>query len=384
MNRILKLLRSTMTVSALACAVVLGTSHRAMAQEQNPDMPTGQGKIHGRVINAIGEPMHSGEVRLTQDRESEADKRKFPYVFKVDENGNYKGENVPGGDWLLVYYQDGKSVDFIDHVEIKAGEDKEQNVDMTREEYQKTLTEEQKKQFAEIKQKNASAIANNAKVANVNALLVKGREETKNKEYDAAIADLTQATQAKSDEAILWNALGSAQYQAKKYSDAITSHEKAVALLANAKKPMKDIEASSYSELGISYFMTNKSDQAMQAFEKAAAADPAGAGKYYYNAAAVLLNAGKTDEAGAAIDKAIAADPTKADAYYVKGQTLIGKSTVKGDKIVPPPGTVEAYEKYLELAPDGKYAATVKGILDNFDQSVVNEYRANRGKSKKK
>lgn len=383
MKRMMKLLRSTLAVSALAFTVVLlGTSHKAFAQGQNEDMPTGAGKVHGRVINAIGEPMRSGEVRLTQDRESEADKRKFPYVFKVDENGNYKGENIPAGDWLLVYFQDGKSVDFIDHVEIKANEDKVQDVDMTREEYQKTLTEEQKQQFAEIKKKNAAAIANNAKVADVNALLKKGRDEMAAKQFDAAIADLTQATQAKPDEAILWNALGSAQYQAKKYPDAITSHQKAIDLNAASKKPLAEVIASSYSEMGLSYAMTGKSSEAMQSFEKAAAADPAGAGKYYYNAAAVLYNAGKTDDASAAIDKAIAADPNKADAYYIKGQTLIGKSTVKGDKIVPPPGTVEAYEKYLELAPDGKYAATVKGILAGFDETVVNEYRARRGKKK--
>ena len=58
----------------------------------------------------------------------------------------------------------------------------------------------------------------------------------------------------------------------------------------------------------------------------------------------------KCDDAIAAFDKCIAADPTKADAYYQKGVNLIGKATLQGDKMVAPPGTAEAFQKYLELA----------------------------------
>jgi len=61
------------------------------------------------------------------------------------------------------------------------------------------------------------------------------------------------------------------------------------------------------------------------------------------------------DESAAAADKAIAADSQRADAYYIKAQALIPKATVdsKTQKIVAPPGTVEAYEAYLALAPTG-------------------------------
>ncbi len=74
-------------------------------------------------------------------------------------------------------------------------------------------------------------------------------------------------------------------------------------------------------------------------------------------------NAGKLPEAGAAADKAIAADPKKADAYYIKGQSLIPGATVdaKTQKVVAPPGCVEAYQQYLELAPDGPHAGRCEG-----------------------
>lgn len=369
MTSILRSLRNTAAALALA-SLSLFAAHA----QDNP------GKIHGHIVNAIGVPVATGEVKLTTDRESEASKRKFEYTFPVNASGDYKGEGIKPGDYLLVYFDKNISVDFIDHVDIKAGEDKDQNIDMTREEYQKTLTAEQKQQYADIKKKNEGALANNAKVGNVNALLSKAREEMKNKDYASAETDMKQATEVKGDEAIVWNAYGDALYGNKKYADAITAYQKSIDLNASAKKPAKDVEAADYAQMGLAMAMSGKPSEAMQSFEKAAAADPGKAGSYYYNAAAVLFNAGKTDEAGAAVDKAIAADPNRAEAYYIKGQTLIGKSQVVNNKIVPPPGTVEAYSKYLELDPAGKHAADVKGILDGFDQEVVNSYKAKRGK----
>lgn len=369
MTSILRKLRNTGAALTLA-SVSLFAAH---AQEA-------PAKIHGHIVNAIGVPVATGEVKLTTDRESEASKRKFEYTFPVNGNGDFKGEGIKPGDYLLVYFDKNLSVDFIDHVDVKAGEDKLQNVDMTREEYQKTLTAEQKQQYAEIKKKNEGAMANNAKVSNVNALLQKARSEMQSKDFASAEADMKQATDVKGDEPIIWNAYGDALYGNKKYAEAIAAYQKSIDLNAASKKPTKDVEAADYAQMGLAQAMSGKPDVAMQSFEKAAAADPSKAGSYYYNAAAVLFNAGKTDEAGQAVDKAIAADPNRAEAYYIKGQTLIGKSQVVNNKIIPPPGTVEAYEKYLELDPAGKHANDVKGILAGFDQEVVNSYKAKRGK----
>jgi hypothetical protein len=48
--------------------------------------------------------------------------------------------------------------------------------------------------------------------------------------------------------------------------------------------------------------------------------------------------------------------------------------------LVAPPGCLEAYQKYLELAPDGPYAADVKGILAGFSQTVDTTYKASKKK----
>jgi tetratricopeptide (TPR) repeat protein len=112
--------------------------------------------------------------------------------------------------------------------------------------------------------------------------------------------------------------------------------------------------------------------------------DPANAGAYYFNEGAVLTNTGKVDEAIAAFDKALQADPTRADAYYWKGIDLMGKATVKGDKMVAPAGTAEAFNKYLELAPNGKYADPAKQMLASIGATVETSYGKGKTTPKKK
>jgi hypothetical protein len=53
----------------------------------------------------------------------------------------------------------------------------------------------------------------------------------------------------------------------------------------------------------------------------------------------------------------------------------------KTNKLVAPAGCLEAYQKYLQLAPDGPYAADVKGILAGFSQTIDNTYKAPKKKS---
>ena len=111
------------------------------------------------------------------------------------------------------------------------------------------------------------------------------------------------------------------------------------------------------------------------------ALEPKSAGTFYSNEAAVFFNAHQDEPAVAAADKAIAADPTKPLPYYIKGQELLQKATVdKAGKIVPPPGCVDAYQKYLELAPDGPQAPAVRDALAALGEKVATHYSAAKKK----
>jgi tetratricopeptide (TPR) repeat protein len=357
------------------------------------------GSIHGLVTNPAGVPLGSGEVRLTTDKSGDLKNRKYPYTFKIDATGNFKGTGIAPGDYQAIVFQDDKSLDFIDSVKVAAGDDKVVNFDMTRKEYIDKMTPEEKKSLEEYKKQAAAQIAANSKIQNLNAMLTQARADTKAGNFDSAIKAMTDATTAKPDEAILWIALADAQLGAadaaakaakaagkpttdpeivQKYTAAAASYQKGIDLNAASKKPVAETAGTAYNQMGQAYARMGDTKAATDAYESAAKASPTQAGMYYYNEAATMYNVGKNAEAAAAADKAIAADPKRADAYYLKGQALIPNATVdpKTQKIVAPPDCVAAYQQYLELAPTGAHAEEVKAILAGIGEQVKSNYKA--------
>jgi tetratricopeptide (TPR) repeat protein len=392
MKRIGLKVSSTLSAALLVVLAVAQPS-RSMAQA------TGSASIHGHVTNPAGMALNKGEVRLSTDRAADAKDRKYPYKFPIDQNGDYKGTGVAPGNYVVFVFQDDKSLDFNESVPLANADDKVVNFDMSRPDYLAKMSPEDRKAVEEYKKKNAEIVAANSKVQNLNAMLTQARADNKAGNYDASIKAMQDATAAKPDEGILWITMGDAQLGsadaaakaaktagtsptdpaiAQKYTDAAASYKKGVDLNAASKKPSPEAAAAGYNQLGQTYAKMGNAKDSADAYEMAAKAMPANASMYYFNEAATLYNAGKLPEAGAAADKAIAADPKKADAYYIKGQALIPQATVdpKTNKIVAPPGCVEAYQQYLDLAPDGPHAADVKGILEGIGAQVKSTYKA--------
>ena len=259
------------------------------------------------------------------------------------------------------------------------------------------LTPEQLKQQQEAREK---AQKENLTIKALNERIVAANTAMKAGDFDAAIATLTEATQRDATRDILWAALadayrGSAGKQTdlaekkKRLEEASTDYGKAIdirqkAVDAGSKKPEDAKQlAAYYNNLGEAAGKSGKIDEAVKAYEQAAKVNPEGAAGYYYNVGAVLTNAGKVDEAIAAFDKSIAADPNKAEAYYQKGVNLIGKATLQGDKMVAPPGTAEAFNKYLELQPTGPYADVSKQMLASIGASVETGFGKKKTPTKK-
>ena len=108
---------------------------------------------------------------------------------------------------------------------------------------------------------------------------------------------------------------------------------------------------------------------------KAAQLDPPGAGKYYYNLGAILVNTGQTDSAVAAFQKSIAADPNYADSYYQYGVSLMSKAKIGDDgKITPAPGTVEAFQKCLSFGDKCTHAQECNDSIAALNASVDMKY----------
>jgi tetratricopeptide (TPR) repeat protein len=193
-------------------------------------------------------------------------------------------------------------------------------------------------------------------------------------------------TAAKADASILWMDLAQAQAGLKKYDLAAANYQKALDVEAAASKANPEVQGAAHAGLGEIYARTGKIPEANAAYDAAAKVYPTNAGVYFKNEAVIFYQTQKPDAQtaqaaqAAAADEAIKADPNMALAYYLKGNGLIANTTMdaKTQKLVAPPGCMEAYQKYLELAPDGPYAAEVKGILDSFGQKISSSYKAGK------
>ena len=93
------------------------------------------------------------------------------------------------------------------------------------------------------------------------------------------------------------------------------------------------------------------------------------------------------DQLAAAIDplrKATGIDPERADAFYLLGVCLLSVMEYKMErgevKMVLKPGTRESFEKYLALAPKGKFADKAKANLRELEAIVPSSVRVNNKK----
>lgn len=387
---------------------------------QAPATPEAMGKVHGQVTNPTGAPQAGGTVSAVLVTRAASGpglsaQTKNAGVFNVDANGAYSGE-VPVGIYTLIYRTPGmeadKEADKLENVKVVAGQDLAGDFDMSRKEYIDALPPETRKQLEEMREHNAAAMKANAMIKNLNADLkavvqaiheadtaratavqqlgasaskadIEAKEnEIKTAKYTEVDTLMTKDTQLRPNESILWAYLGLGQMGLKKYEEAEASFKKALEIDTASKNPKPAVQGMANEGLGSIYARTGKVAEANAAYDAAAKIDPTKAGFYLKNEAVIFSQVGNTDAQAAAADAAIAANPQDPLPYYLKGQALVSKATVdpKTQRIVLPPGCGEAYQKYLELAPTGPYAADVKGILDQAGQKIDSSYKAPKKK----
>jgi hypothetical protein len=393
--------------SAVAGLTVFALPSAAAQQAPAAVVPTG--KIHGQVLNPTGQPQQGGTVGLSTDG-GNTDKFSFP----VSQDGNYSGEAAVGA-YSLIYRAPntvkGQFTDEIKNVKIVAGQDLEQNDDMSRQEYIDKLPADQKKQLEDLKKQNADALKANVLINRVNADLKTVAQDQKDvddapqaaaqqlgasaqrADVDAKTADIRAAkyadienmmskdSQLMPDEALVWVKLGYAQSGEKKYDDAATSYKKAIDLEQAAKKPRLEVIGVAEAGLGEVYARMGKVPEANAAYDAAAKDDPTRAAVHLRNEAVIFFQEHNTSAQVDAANEAIKVNPNDAILYYIKGQGLIQNATIdpKTNRIVLPDDCTAAYQKYLDLAPQGQFAEEVAGILQQAGQKISSSYKAPKG-----
>jgi tetratricopeptide (TPR) repeat protein len=354
-----------------------------------PVFAQASGTVKGTAKDAQGNPVADGIVLWSNMDNGQK------YPLKTNKKGEYFSLGVSPGKYLVTLYKNademkaGKELDHVKGFTVTLDEntlDLDVKKEMESAAKGQGLSPEQVKQMQE---QQAKAAKETNTVKSLNEKLNAAKTAADAGDFDTAITSLNEATQVDGTRDLLWFKLGdyyrlSAPKQTdpaekqKRYASAIEDYQKAIDLkkaATNDKDPNagKNL-AAYYNNLAEAYAKANKVDDAVKTYQLAAAADPTNAGQYYFNTGAVLTNAGKVDDALAAFDKVIAADPSRADAYYWKGVNMIGKATLQSDKMVAPPGTAEAFQKYLELQPTGTYADAAKQMLTSIGSSVETTY----------
>lgn len=349
--------------------------------------------VKGTVKDEQGNPISGASVDLQNNDNGQK------YSLKTDKKGQYFSLGITPGKYKVVLMVNGQPTFQLTNVPIGLEQQEAVvDIDLQKEraaqqqggaqaegakggkaqpQAQPQLTEEQKKRI-EAAQKEQMT------VKTLNEKLAQASEAEKAGNPEQAVQILTQATQMDATRDLLWARLGDAYkmsaskqtdkaQQSQDYAQAAEAYQKAIQI-----KPSADY----WNLLGEAYSKSGKGDDAVKAYNTAAQLDPPNAGKYYFNIGAVETNTGKIDDAIQAFDKAIAADPTRADAYYWKGVNLLGKAKLEGNKMIAPPGTAEAFNKYLELQPTGPFAEPAKQMLAQMGVPVETSFGKGKKKSK--
>ena len=388
----------------------------AQQPEQQPAVP--MGKVHGHLINPTGAPQSGGAVNFMQITRAASGPGLSPQTadrgnFKVSDQGDYTGE-VPAGTYIVIYRTDGmtpdKQADRQDSVTVAPNADTAVDFDMSRPEYINKLPPEEQKQLDEIRQKNSAALKANEVIKGLNADLKTVTQDVHDADSASATAEqqlgasaakadiqakandirtakyteieslMTKDATAKPDASVLWAQLGLAQNGLKKYDDALVSYKKALDVDLASKKPNPAIQGMANAGIGEALARQGKVAEANAAYDAAAKANPSQGAFYLRNEAVIFFQQGNQDAQVAAANEAIQLNPNDALLYYLKGQGLVSKATIdpKTQRIVLPPECAEAYQKYLELAPTGPYAADAKGILDQAGQKITSSFKAGK------
>lgn len=289
---------------------------------------------------------------------------------KTNKNGEFVVIGLTPGIYDAVLSRNGVKVDALSKIPVGIGDTREVDFDLKKDLAASGPSEEQLKKQQEV-------VKQNEKIKGLNAKLAQARDLEKAGNYDQAIAMLQEAATADPSKDLLWAYLGDAYVGSKKYPEAIDAFQKAIAI--------KGDSALYHNALANAYNKGGQADKAIAEYLVVAQMDPTQAATAYFNIGIVNYNGNKPDAAVESFDKSIGLDATRADAYYYKGMSLLTKASLgKDGKYSPAPGTVESFQKYLELKPDGANAQTAKDTIAMLGSSVETSYGTKKAPPPKK
>jgi len=364
--------------------------------------------MEGDVKGEDGQPAVKAVIKITRTD------IKGNYKVETNKKGHYFYNGLPLGTYDVTVEINGKEMDGVKNVRTRLGDPVPINFDLekiaaarnakqaqaaaagaaagaagaagaplTKEQERGMSKEEKEKYDKALKEREASMKKNKE----LNDAFNAGMTAAQAKDYDAAIASFNKAAELDPKQVSVWSNLASAYVEgAGKKSGAEFDAQMAKGLEAFQKAiELAPTDAGLHNNYALALSKAKKMAEMQAELEKAAQIDPTHAGQFYYNLGASLVNSGQAEAAGTAFKKAIELDPNHADSYYQYGLYLVGKASYAADgKVTPPPGTVDAFQKYLALAPSGQFAQQAKDMLTTLDAKVDTSYKNPNAPAQKK
>jgi len=335
-----------------------------------------QGSISGTIMDVNGKPWPEVGIRAVSDQGAKQE-------TKTDSAGKFTVPNLRSGIYTIFVLfppPNDKQQPYEAKVRVQSGEDAK--VDLNFKDIvakQGAAAQEQVKKAEEAKSKleglKAHFNAGNALIdqeKQVKSELAKAppdqRDALKQKLTDLSNQAATEFQEAAKNlgekdpnAALVWFRLGEAYDTAGRNDDAIQAYQQAI-----AAKP----DAGHYNNLGNVLARAGKIEEAKAAYMKSAELDPANAATAWRNFGISLYNANRLGDAVEPLQKAAEIDPKNAQTWYLLGASLVYKMTTKkvGDKeeVIFAPGTIEAYQKAVELDPNGTWGQQAKQGLEQL------------------
>ncbi len=359
---------------ALAAILVVGLSC-ALAPRAAAQM----GSISGSIMDIQGKPWPEVVIRAVSDQGAKQE-------TKTDSGGKFSLPNMRSGIYsVFVVFPppNDKQAPYEVKCRVQAGEDAKVELNFkdvvakqgTEAQEQVKKQEEAKTKFEGMKAhfNAANAILEQEKVAKAELQKATPDQRDAAKQKLADLSDQAakeyQAAQQSASEKdpnlhLLWAKLGEAYDTANRNDEAAQAYQQAI----NSKPDVPGY----YNNLGNVLARAGKIDEAKAAYTKSAELDPPNAATAWRNFGISLYNANRLGDAVAPLQKSAELDPKNAQTWYLLGASLVYKMTIKkvGDKQVPEfaPGTIEAYQKAIELDPNGTYGAQAKAGLEQLQQ----------------
>ena len=303
-------MRKAVAMSLLAIAAVAGSVYAV-----------GEGRMTGKITDSVTKkPIPNATILVVS-----TGARNFRQEFKAEKDGSYRFLLIDATlpykiTWSAPGYQS-----YEEPMKLKLGDVTTKDVVLT-----PATAAAASVPAAEAKPDPAVAAYNEGA-----ALFNAGK-------FPEAVAKFTEAVTAKPDLVAGWQALARAAIQTKEYPKAIEAATKALAVDPD--------ETDMYAVLYTAYTATGDKVKAAEAKKKL----PADASALF-NDAAKLINSGKDADAEPLLKQAITADDKFAPAYYELGMVYVRMGKTADAKT--------NLQKYLELEPNGKDAATAKEML---------------------